>query len=48
MNRTDNQGTTLDFDINLIAVSTDEDGNEVGDPFPLELNSIRYLEIRLS
>ena len=45
MNRTDNQGTTLDFDINLIAVSTDEGGNEVGDPFPLELNSIRYLEI---
>ena len=45
MNRTDNQGTTLDFDINLIAVSTDKGGNEVGDPFPLELNSIRYLEI---
>tara|TARA_R110000796_G_scaffold48911_1_gene117020 strand:- start:22108 stop:23700 length:1593 start_codon:yes stop_codon:yes gene_type:complete len=45
MSRTDNQGTTLDFDINLIAVSTDENNKEVADPFPLELNSIRYLEI---
>lgn len=44
MNRTDLQGTTLDSDINIISVTGSGDGR-VADPFPLDISSLRYLEI---
>lgn len=44
MNRTDLQGTTLDSDINIISV-TGSGNDRVADPFPLDISSLRYLEI---
>jgi hypothetical protein len=44
MNRTNLQGTTLDSDISIIAV-TGLDEKRIADPLSLDISSLRYLEI---